>query len=224
MAKSDQRYASLDDLPGVVPVFPLTGTILLPRRELPLNIFEPRYLAMVDASLAGGRVIGMVQPAYEDEDPKPELEDIGGLGRITGFSERSDGSYVICLTGLCRFRISGEEKVATPFRQCRLDYSAYGNDLIGGSGAEAVDRSRLLEAFASYLSARSLEADWDEIARSDNETLVNALTMISPFGARDKQALLEADDLATRAEYLVALTKMSMAQAEGGPQTGDRTH
>jgi len=224
MADPGQRYASIDDLPVIAPVFPLTGTILLPRRELPLNIFEPRYLAMVDASLAGERVIGMVQPAYEDEDLTPELEDIGGLGRITAFSERPDGSYVICLTGLCRFRIGSEEKVTTPFRQCQLDYSAFGEDLIGGNGAEAVDRSRLLEAFATYLSAKSLEADWDEIARSDNETLVNALTMISPFGARDKQALLEANDLATRAEYLVALTKMSLMQEGVGPQTGDRTH
>jgi len=224
MEISGQRYASIDDLPGIAPVFPLAGTILLPRRELPLNIFEPRYLAMVDASLAGGRVIGMIQPAYEDKDPKPELEDIGGLGRITAFSERPDGSYVICLTGLCRFRTAGEEEVSTPFRQCRMDYSDFAEDLVGGSGAEAVDRSRLLETFASYLSARALEADWDEIARSDNETLVNALTMISPFGARDKQALLEANDLATRAEYLVALTKMSLAQDGGEPQTRDRTH
>jgi len=219
-----QRYNSINDLPGVAPVFPLAGTILLPRRELPLNIFEPRYLAMVDASLAGGRVIGMVQPTHESKEPKPELEEIGGLGRITAYSERPDGSYVICLTGLCRFRIAGEEKVTTPFRQCRLNYSDYRDDLIGGSGAEAVDRSRLLETFASYLSARALEADWDEIARSDNETLVNALTMISPFGARDKQALLEADDLATRAEYLVALTKMSLAQDGADPDSGARTH
>ncbi len=219
-----QRYDSIDDLPGVAPVFPLAGTILLPRRELPLNIFEPRYLAMVDAILAGERVIGMVQPTSGSSEPKPELEDIGGLGRITAYSERPDGSYVICLTGICRFRIAGEEKVSTPFRQCRLDYSDYCDDLIGGSGAEAVDRSRLLETFASYLSARALEADWDEIARSDNETLVNTLTMISPFDARDKQALLEADDLATRAEYLVALTKMSLAQDGTEPNISARTH
>lgn len=224
MEKIDPRYPSTDDLPGIAPVFPLNGTILLPRRELPLNIFEPRYLAMVDACLAGERVIGMVQPASGDDDPKPGLEDVGGLGRITAFSERPDGTYVICLTGLCRFRIAGEIEVTTPFRQCRLDYSDYEDDLIDGNGADAVDRSRLLEAFASYLSARALEADWDEIARSDNETLVNALTMISPFGARDKQSLLEAGDLATRAEYLVALTKMSLAQEGAGPQIGARTH
>lgn len=224
MENTDQRNPGTGDLPAIAPVFPLNGTILLPRRELPLNIFEPRYLAMVDACLAGERVIGIVQPAFEDQDAMPELEDVGGLGRITAFSERPDGTYVIGLTGLCRFRIAGEIEVTTPFRQCRLDYSEYADDLIDGIGAEAVDRSRLLETFASYLDARALEADWDEIARADNETLVNALTMISPFGARDKQSLLEAGDLVTRAEYLVALTKMSLAHEGTGPQIGARTH
>lgn len=224
MAEMGERYTSPDDLPAIAPVFPLPGAILLPRRELPLNIYEPRYLTMVDASLAGDRMIGMVQPAGDTEARRPELEEVGGLGRITAFSERPDGTYVICLTGLCRFRIAGEQDVATPYRQCRLDYSGYEGDLVDGKGADAVDRPRLLEAFTSYLTAKSLEADWDEIARSDNETLVNALTMISPFGTREKQALLEASDLATRAEFLVALTEMALAQEGNGSEFGARTH
>ncbi|VAW18669.1 Uncharacterized protein, similar to the N-terminal domain of Lon protease [hydrothermal vent metagenome] len=224
MTEMGDRRTSLDDLPATAPVFPLPGAILLPRRELPLNIFEPRYLAMVDASLAGDRMIGMVQPQGNGKNQHPKLESVGGLGRITAFSERADGTYVICLTGLCRFRIAGEREVATPYRQCALDYNDYQGDLIGGKGAEAVDRTRLLAAFTSYLDAKSMEADWDEIARSDNETLVNALTMISPFGTAEKQALLEASDLATRADFLVALTEMALAQEGNGSDYRTRTH
>lgn len=217
MANSSRRYVTTRDLPQNVPVFPLDGTILLPRRELPLNIFEPRYLAMIDAALASDRVVGMIQPVGGDNSEYPALVDVGGLGRITAFSETPDSRYIICLTGICRFRVAREHDVLTAFRQCELAYQDFAADLIGGSGADDVDRARLLEVFASYLEAKELEADWDEVARSDNEALVDTLTMISPFGPREKQALLEAKDLASRAGILVALTEMALASDGDGP-------
>jgi hypothetical protein len=207
------RYQDAADIPAAVPVFPLDRAIVLPRRELPLNIFEPRYLAMVDAALSGDRLIGMVQPTDEAESRKPALERIGGLGRITAYSEQPDGRYVICLTGICRFRIVEELAVTTPFRQCLIDATPFDSDFVTGHRADEVDRARLLEVFAAYLKANEMEADWDSVARSDNEALVDTLTMMSPFGAREKQALLEAENLAARAEILVALTERTLGDS-----------
>lgn len=214
MIPLEERYASLEDLPPVVPVFPLDRAIVLPRRELPLNIFEPRYLEMVDAAMSGERVIGMIQPSDQTESSHPELERIGGLGRITAYSEQPEGRYVICLTGICRFRIVDELASTTSYRQCRIDATDFASDLVSGHRAEEVDRARLLEVFAAYLKANELEADWDSVARSDNEALVDTLTMMSPFGTREKQALLEAGNLADRAEMLMALTERTLG--DGG--------
>ena len=215
MTRPDSAYTSVSDLPATIPVFPLRQALLLPRASLPLNIFEPRYLDMVETALGSARIIGMVQPKVQERmDPSdaPPLEAVGCAGRIASFAEEPDGRYLISLTGLSRFTIAEELTVSTSYRQVRADYSAFAGDLIGGSGEGAVDRTRLLKTLADYLEARNLTTDWDTIAGTDTETLVNALSIMSPFGAREKQALLEADNLGHRSEVLIALTEIALAQ------------
>lgn len=214
-----ERYAAPPDIPAVVPVFPLERAIVLPRRELPLNIFEPRYLAMVDHAVGGDRLIGMVQPADGGTPEKPALETVGGLGRISAYSELPDRRCLICLTGVCRFRILEELEAMTPFRQCRIEVAPFAEDFLGGERSGQVDRAKLLSVFADYLKANGLEADWDSVANSDTESLVDTLSMLSPFGVQEKQALLEAGTPAVRAEMLVALTERALAAGEGGSGT-----
>ncbi|WP_182421970.1 LON peptidase substrate-binding domain-containing protein [Aureimonas sp. ME7] len=207
------NYRTEEELPDTVPVFPLSGALLLPGGQMPLNIFEPRYLAMFDEAMASDRVIGMIQPRLDGTvraDGEPELCAVGCLGRITSFSESGDGRYLISLQGIARFRILEELSVRTPFRACRV--APFSADLDPGEGSEAVDRDELLRAFRLYLEANQLEADWDSISKASNETLVNALSMMSPYGAAEKQALLEAPDLRTRAQTLVAITEISLAR------------
>ncbi len=208
-----------EHLPSTVPVFPLTGALLLPRRELPLNIFEPRYLEMVDDALAGDRMIGLIQPRIgpdgPDESESPLLSAIGCLGRITAFQEADDGRYLITLQGISRFRVVEELTVSTSYRQCRIDGHTFARDFKPNLGEETVDRQRLIQTFRDYLDAHDLDADWESVERASNETLVNALAMMSPYGPREKQALLEADDLNTRAEVLIAVTEMALARDAG---------
>ncbi|MGB7431000.1 MAG: LON peptidase substrate-binding domain-containing protein [Ahrensia sp.] len=214
MKIGNASYRSADDLPDIVPVFPLSGALLLPDGQMPLNLFEPRYLAMFDAALAGARIIGMIQPAFDgDSGPAhhPNLCKVGCLGRITSFSETPDGRYVITLQGICRFRVQEEMTVKTPFRQCRV--MPFEMDLHEQPDAGAdVDRDSLLQAFRSYLDANSLDADWESVTRASNATLVNALSMMSPYGPAEKQALLEAVSLKARAETLVAITEIALAR------------
>jgi Lon protease-like protein len=215
-------YRRPDDLPDVIPVFPLAGALLLPRGQMPLNIFEPRYLAMVDDALSSGRrLIGMIQPdtAHRGSEEKPSLYRIGCVGRITQLGETGDGRYLMELTGIARFRIVEELSVATPYRQCRVAYAPFADDFIARKGEDAVDRAALLAALAAFLKANDLKADWDGIENAPNEALVNALAMMSPYGAAEKQALLEAPDLKTRAEILVAVTEIELAKGktEGEP-------
>lgn len=210
-------------MPGVIPVFPLPGALLLPRGQMPLNIFEPRYLAMVDDALRDGhRLIGMIQPdaAHGGQSDKPRLYTIGCAGRITQLAESGDGRYLIELTGVARFRIEEELKVATPYRQCRVTYAPFADDFVARKGENAVDRSALLSALTEFLNANDLNADWEGIERAPNEALVNALSMMSPYGTAEKQALLEAPDLKTRAEILIAITEIELAKknTEGEPQ------
>jgi Lon protease-like protein len=190
--------------------------LLLPRADLPLNIFEPRYLAMVDAALAGNRVIGMVQP--DEQAPEiatgPALSRIGCAGRITSCAETGDGRYMITLTGIARFRIVEEVGGDALYRQCRVSAVEFSGDFAEGSDSP-VDRSAVLRTFRAYLKAHNLDADWESVGQASNETLVNTLAMIAPFAAAEKQALLEAPDLRARAETLVAITELSLA-AEGG--------
>ena len=215
-------YRSPGDLPPVIPVFPLPGALLLPRGQMPLNIFEPRYLAMIDDAMADRhRLIGMIQPdtAHPGPDDKPNLYKIGCVGRITQLAETGDGRYLIELTGVARFRIVGEPSVLTPYRQCRVDYHPFANDLVARKGEAAVDREALLKALAGFLKVNKLSADWEGIEKAPNEALVNALAMMSPYGAAEKQAMLEAPDLKTRAEILVALTEIELAKNETDGET-----
>ncbi|UIJ71931.1 LON peptidase substrate-binding domain-containing protein [Aurantimonas sp. HBX-1] len=207
------NYTDESDLPNVVPVFPLGGALLLPGGQLPLNIFEPRYLQMLDDAMAGRRIIAMIQPSLDGakrEDGEPELCQVGCLGRITSLSETGDGRCIVNLHGIARFRVIEEIASRTPYRMCRI--AAFVGDLNLGEGAEEVNRDALLKAFRQYLDANQLEADWESVTRASNETLVNALCMMSPYGAAEKQALLEAPDLKTRADTLIAITEISLAR------------
>jgi Lon protease-like protein len=215
-------YHGPGDLPDVIAVFPLAGALLLPRGQLPLNIFEPRYLAMVDDALRSGlRLIGMIQPdpARGESDDKPELYKVGCVGRLTQIAESGDGRYLIQLTGIARYRIEEELAVTTPYRQCRVSYEPFKDDFIARKGEDDVDRDSLLKALKDFLDANDLKADWQGIQNAPNEALVNALAMMSPFGTAEKQALLEAPDLKTRAEYLVAVTEIELAKKTTGGDT-----
>jgi Lon protease-like protein len=215
-------YEKPADLPDVIPVFPLPGALLLPRGQMPLNIFEPRYLAMVDDSLRSGhRLIGMIQPdaTSPDSESKPNLYKVGCVGRITQIAETGDGRYLLQLTGVVRFRIEEELRVSTPYRQCRVTYSPFIDDFTARKGEDEVDRKSLLRALSDFLKANDLKADWEGIENAPNEALVNALAMMSPYGAAEKQALLEAPDLKTRAEILVAATEIELAKQSTGGET-----
>ena len=215
-------YHNPGDLADVIPVFPLAGALLLPRGQIPLNIFEPRYLAMIDDALRSGhRLIGMIQPdpAHPGREDSPGLYKIGCVGRITQFTETGDGRYLIELTGVVRFRIDEELRVSTPYRQCRVLYTPFIDDFTARKGEDAVDREALLHALRDFLEANDLKTDWEGIENAPNEALVNALAMMSPYPAAEKQALLEAPDLKTRAEILVAVTEIELAKKSTGGET-----
>jgi Lon protease-like protein len=207
------------DLPSVIPVFPLSGALLLPRGQLPLNIFEPRYLAMIDDALRGTRLIGMIQPEDEEEEEKPRLFQVGCVGRITQFAETGDGRYLVQLTGVSRFRVVEEPSVDTPYRQCTITAAPFALDFTPRAGEEDVDRKSLVETLRAYLNANRFQVDWKEIHEAPNEALVNALAMMSPFGRREKQALLEATSLRERAEILIAITQIELAKGGDGSDT-----
>lgn len=210
------EYRGPADLPEIIPVFPLPGALLLPRGQMPLNIFEPRYLAMVDDSLRDGhRLIGMIQPdvAHSPKDSdKPALFRVGCVGRITQLAESGDGRYILELTGVARFKVVEELEVLTAYRQCKVDFFAFVDDFTARMGEDEVDREALLAVLADFLKANNLKVDWEGVESAPNEALVNALAMMSPYGPAEKQAMLEAPDLKTRAEILIAVTEMDLAK------------
>ena len=213
----NKPYGGPEELPRIIPLFPLEGALLLPRCQLPLNIFEPRYLAMVDDALGGARLIGMIQPdeAAPASARGPAVHKVGCVGRLTQFGETGDGRYLITLSGICRFRVVEEMPVTTPYRQFRIDTGTFADDFDVSAGEAEVDRDAVLAALAAFLDANKLEADWDGIRQAGTETLVNALSVMSPYGALEKQALLEADNLKARADMLVAITQMMLARMPG---------
>jgi hypothetical protein len=218
----NSEYRGPGDLPEVIPVFPLPGALLLPRGQMPLNVFEPRYLEMVDDSLRDGhRMIGIIQPdaAHSQSEDYPKLFRIGCVGRITQFGETGDGRYILELTGVARFKIVEELSVLTPYRQCKVDFFSFVDDFVARKGEEEVDRDAVLDTLTKFLKANALKVDWNGINSAPNEALVNALAMMSPYGPAEKQALLEAPDLKTRAEILIAVTQMDLAkkQTSGDP-------
>lgn len=220
MKAGNATYACAEDISGQVPVFPLSGALLLPGGQMPLNIFEPRYLAMIDDALCGNRLIGMVQPRFDQaeadqaaenqERDRPSLCEIGCLGRITAFQESGDSRYLINLSGICRYRIVRELEGRHGYRRCEV--AVFATEFARTEDGTGVDRETLLATFRKYLKANDLEADWKSIREASNETLVTALCMMSPYGPAEKQALLEADDLKTRAETLIAITEIALAR------------
>ncbi|WP_398481893.1 LON peptidase substrate-binding domain-containing protein [Tardiphaga sp.] len=208
-------YRGPAELPEVIPVFPLPGALLLPRGQMPLNIFEQRYLAMVDDAFRDGhRLIGMIQPdaVHSDDDEHPSLFKVGCVGRITQLAESGDGRYILELTGVSRFEVIEELSVLTQYRQCKVDYFPFVDDFTARKGEDDVDRDALVAVLGDFLKANNLKVDWDGIHKAPNEALVNALAMMSPYGPPEKQAMLEAPDLKTRAEILIAITEMDLAK------------
>jgi Lon protease-like protein len=214
-----RAYNSIEELPNPLPIFPLSGVLLLPRGQLPLNVFEPRYLALVDSAMSGGRMIGMIQPAEAEEKAlTPKLSSVGCAGRVTSYRETDDGRYLITLTGICRFRVKNELAAHTPFRAVTPDYAPFAGDLVANDESE-FPRERVVDALKDYLSKRDLKADWRSVMAAPPETLVNALAMLCPFEPAEKQALLEATDWHSRVATLVALLEMAGPATPSGGST-----
>lgn len=222
-----EQYRRPVDLPPRIPVFPLRGAILLPRASLPLNVFEPRYLQMLADVLAGARLLGILQPARVDgtldrESPAGKsapLRSIGCVGRVSAYQELDDGRLAISVTGVARFEVVDEAVTDKPYRILSVSYDRFYRDFSAGLGEEQVDRANLLAVLKDYLDQHQLEADWQAIERASSESLVNSLSVMSPYGAEEKQALLEAPDLRARAEVLVALARMELAGTGGAGST-----
>ncbi|WP_417515796.1 LON peptidase substrate-binding domain-containing protein [Minwuia sp.] len=213
-----ERPKSLASLPERIPIFPLTGAILLPGGRMPLNIFEPRYLAMTRDAMRDQRMIGMIQPNDEgdDDDFEPPVFRVGCLGRIVDFSETGDGRYLIALSGVCRFRVREELKRDTSYRQVLADYEDFKDDFTAGDGPQNVNRDSLLQTLKAFLDKRGLKADWDAAERASDTVLVNSLSMVLPLIPAEKQALLEARTIADRAETMVALMQMALLEGDDG--------
>ena len=208
-----QSYVKAADLPQVIPVFPLAGAIVLPRGQLPLNIFEPRYLNMIDDAMAGERIIGMIQPAGGPAQ-LPALAPIGCAGRITSYAETSDGRYLITLTGICRFRVVSELPSHAPYRQVRADFRPFAGDFSTAEDSGGFDRLLFLDALAAYLDRRSLEIDWDTAKAAPEEALINSLSMALPFEPGEKQLLVEAPTVADRCRALIAMLRIDAAEPD----------
>ncbi|MEM6460802.1 MAG: LON peptidase substrate-binding domain-containing protein [Pseudomonadota bacterium] len=215
MQAGNVHYRSEKDVPAVVPVFPLSGALLLPCGQMPLNIFEPRYLAMIDDAMQSDRIIGIIQPQFDldggaEAKECPSLCSVGTLGRITSYSETGDGRYIISLVGICRFRLLDEQAQTKAYREGQI--APFLSDLASDNGEDKVNRQALLDSFRAYLDANNLEADWESVSQASNSTLVNTMSMMAPYGPAEKQALLEAPDLKTRADTLVAITEIALAR------------
>jgi Lon protease-like protein len=210
--------SALQKLPETIPIFPLTGTLLLPRGRLPLNIFEPRYLDMTADALAGDRLIGMVQPLEpeaEERDDAPSVYPTGCAGRITAFEETEDGRYEILLTGLCRFDIVAEEPNLKRYRRARVRWDHFAGDLDEGAPGP-IERESLVRSLHAYLTRRALDADWDAIGDLTDDELVTRLAMFCPFRPSEKQALLESRDQGERARNLATLMEMALHEEGQG--------
>ena len=202
-------FKKAQDLPIVIPLFPLDGALLLPHAQLPLQIFEPRYIAMVDDAMGGERIVGLLQTKPGGDPERPVLQPIGCAGKITTFSETSDGRYLITLTGLSRFALKEEINPPTPYRQARVDFLVFEADLRPiADDEEGFDRLRLLGALKDYLQRRALDVDWETAKAAPVEALINSLAMALPFDPAEKQALLEAPGMGERRDTLVALMEI----------------
>jgi hypothetical protein len=211
-------HPTFEELPAEIAVFPLPGALLLPRARLPLNIFEPRYLAMTFDALANGRMFGMIQPrpGAPREADGPGLYAIGCLGRLSSFAETEDGRILITLTGVIRFRVAAELEMRRGYRRVRADYAAFRPDLDLSLSPPPIDRPALMAALRPFFRARGIEANWEAVERTSDEMLVLTLCMVCPFEIAEKQALLEAESAAARAGMLIALLQMGAHDAAAG--------
>ena len=205
-----QGYVHTADLPQVIPLFPIDGALLLPRGQLPLNVFEPRYLNMIDDVMAGDRIIGLIQ-TFGGSRARPLMAPVGCAGRVTSYGETSDGRYLITLTGVIRFTTGEELPSRAPYRQVKADYSAFEGDLTTPDESGPFEREALLGALRAYLNRRQLDVDWETAAEAPEEALVNSLAMALPFEPGAKQALLEAPGLTDRTRTLTALLAIDAA-------------
>ena len=198
------------DLPDTIPVFPLSGALLLPRTRLPLNLFEPRYLQMLDDALkTDHRLIGMVQ-TYDGPDGVNKLHSIGCAGRVTAFSETDDGRYMITLAGASRFRLIGEVDGFVPYRRARVNWQGFERDLGDVETDDTFDRQKFIDVLGRFFDDQGLQTDWESLREAEDELLINSLSMLCPFEPEDKQALLEAPSLTTRRETLTTLIEYSL--------------
>jgi len=204
-------YRKPADLPQTIPVFPLEGAVLYPRGVLALNIFEPRYLNMIDDALADQRLIGMVQPAVgHEQETTPDFAEVGTIGRITTFSETDDGRYLVTLTGICRFHVEREIKSGAPYRQAIVSYDAFANDFAPSSDI-SIDRAGLIRSLKTYAGLHGFQVDWESVEQAPTETVINVAAQICPFDAVAKQALLESETLDDRCRALIALLEWDVA-------------
>ena len=213
-----KRPQSSADIPASVPIFPLSGALLLPYARRPINIFEPRYLEMIDHALKGDRLIGLIQPRdTSEESPQGAVavQKIGTIGRISHFEEVEDGRYFVILEGVCRFEYLKEMPTMSPFRRAMVATDAFASDFNREFGEEAVDRTRFLKMMRDYAEFGNFDLNWDEIEKTGTADLVNFCCMVSPYGAAEKQALLEANTLEARAETLIAMAEFEMAKGDG---------
>lgn len=224
MKAGNASYRTIDLLPKTIPVFPLSGALLLPGGQLPLNIFEPRYLQMFDEAISSNRVIGMVQPLGEPtlkeeiSSSDIKLYQTGCVGRIVAYQESGDGRILVNLAGICRYQLLDEINDGREYRQFEVAYR--GEDLDDNTVMDDNDRERLLTAFRAYLEANQMETDWDSVDETKTADLVNLLCMMSPYGPAEKQALLEAEDIKSRAETLIAITEIELAKNQDNPSGG----
>ncbi len=221
--KLNRTYAAPGDMPDTIPLFPLEGALLLPRRPLQLTVFEPRYLTMLDDTLCGERLIGVIQPSEPETmaGPPPALYPLGCAGRIVQYAEVGDGRCFVTLMGVARFGLAEEMHYATPYRIAAADYAPFAEDFTEGAGEAAVDRESLVATLRRFAEVNDVKVAWGDIKKASNEALVNGLSMMSPCGPREKQALLESVDLKSRAEMLVAITTIGLAR---GDDAGTQLH
>jgi Lon protease-like protein len=219
--KLNRIYARPEDMPASIPLFPLEGALLLPRRPIQLTVFEPRYLSMLDEALSGERLIGIIQPSQQTSHPAPDLYPLGCAGRIVQYAEIGDGRCFLTLMGVARFRLVSEGTSERPYRIAMADYAPFAEDFQEGAGEAAVDREGLLATLRRFAEVNEVKIVWSDIKKASNEALVNGLSMLSPCGPREKQALLEAPDLKARAEMLVAITTIGLAR---GDDAGTQLH
>ena len=206
---------NIKDLPATLPVFPLPGALLLPRARLPLHIFEPRYLAMLDDALkTPARLIGMVQPRDVPPSEKARLHAIGCAGRITAFSETEDGRYMLTLSGISRFRIMGDASGFAPYTKCDVSWDGFSRDMGPVEKDDGFDRPKFLKLLGRFFDAEELKTDWSSLNEAEDELLINSLSMLCPFVPEDKQALLEAPSLTTRRETLVTLIEFALRRGD----------